>query len=96
MLTVPDRTERPSRSIASGVNLQRCVCVSAWLVGLAMITITLRAAAPKPAVSTDPIRAILDAFRSHRVVALSEGRHGNEQGHPFRLALIATRASPPQ
>jgi len=58
------------------------------VLGLTMVTIALRAAAPEPAVPTDPIRAILDAFRSHRVVALSEGRHGNEQGHTFRLALI--------
>src|SRR6478735_4138288 len=58
------------------------------VLGLAMLAITLRAAAPKPAVPTDPIRAILDAFRSHRVVALGEGRHGNEQAHTFRLALI--------
>jgi hypothetical protein len=41
-----------------------------------------------PAVPVEPIPAILDAFRSHRVVALGEGRHGNEQGHAFRLSLI--------
>ena len=67
---------------------QRRAGVAVWLVGVAMVTITLRAAAPKPALPTDPIRAIVDAFRSHRVVALGEGRHGNEQGHAFRLALI--------
>lgn len=59
-----------------------------WLVGLAIATITLRAAGPKPAEPMDPIPVILDAFRSHRVVALGEGRHGSEQGHRFRLALI--------
>lgn len=42
----------------------------------------------KPAVPVDAITAILDAFRSHSVVALGEGPHGNEQGHAFRLALI--------
>jgi hypothetical protein len=67
---------------------QRCAVITVCLLGLAIVTITLRAAAPKPAVPTDPIHAILDAFRSHRVVALGEGRHGNEQGHSFRLALI--------
>lgn len=36
----------------------------------------------------DPIAGILDAFKAHRVVALGEGDHGNEQGHRFRLALI--------
>jgi hypothetical protein len=42
----------------------------------------------RPAVPVEPIAAILDAFRSHRIVALGEGRHGNEQGHAFRLSLI--------
>lgn len=45
-------------------------------------------AAPRPAVPVDPVTAVLDAFRSHSVVALSEGDHGNEQSHAFRLALI--------
>ena len=40
------------------------------------------------AVRLDPTSVILDAFQSHRVVALGEGPHGNEQGHAFRLALI--------
>ena len=42
----------------------------------------------KPAIPREPIAAILDAFRSHSLVALGEGRHGNEQGHDFRLSLI--------
>jgi hypothetical protein len=42
----------------------------------------------RPAVPVEPIGAILDAFRSHLVVALGEGLHGNEQGHAFRLSLI--------
>ena len=42
----------------------------------------------KPAIPREPIAAILDAFRSHSLVALGEGRHGNEQGHAFRLSLI--------
>ncbi len=41
-----------------------------------------------PAVPIEPITAILDAFKSHDVVALGEGAHGNEQGHRFRLSLI--------
>jgi hypothetical protein len=43
---------------------------------------------PKPAVPLEPIAAILDVFRTHAIVALAEGRHNNEQGHAFRLALI--------
>src|SRR5437762_876195 len=37
---------------------------------------------------TQATTAILDAFRSYSIVALSEGTHGNEQGHGFRLALV--------
>jgi hypothetical protein len=42
----------------------------------------------KLAVPLEPIAAILDAFRTHDVVALAEGGHGNEQAYTFRLALI--------
>jgi hypothetical protein len=42
----------------------------------------------QPATATEPIAAIIDAFRSHSVVALAEGNHGNEQAHRFRLSLI--------
>jgi hypothetical protein len=42
---------------------------------------------PNPAVPLDPIKAILDAFQSHSIVALGEP-HGNEQAAAFRLALI--------
>ena len=45
-------------------------------------------APPRPAVALEPIEAVLEAFRSHAVVALGEGAHGNLQGHDFRLSLI--------
>ena len=41
-----------------------------------------------PAVPIDPITGVLEAFKTHDVVAMGEGDHGNEQGHAFRLALI--------
>lgn len=41
-----------------------------------------------PAVPIEPITGILEMFKTHDVVALAEGSHGNEQGHAFRLALI--------
>jgi hypothetical protein len=65
--------------------------VSGLLFFLATLTAVLSSApqsSPRPAVPLDPIAAILDAFRSHSVVALAEGNHGNEQGHAFRLSLI--------
>jgi hypothetical protein len=40
------------------------------------------------AVRAEPIQGILDAFRTHQIVALGEGMHGNNQAHAFRLALI--------
>ena len=39
-------------------------------------------------VPLEPITAIVRAFETHPIVALGEGRHGNEQGHAFRLRLI--------
>jgi len=42
----------------------------------------------RPAVPLEPIGAIVGAFSSHRIVAMDEGNHGNEQGHAFRLSLI--------
>jgi len=44
--------------------------------------------APRPAVPREPITAIIDTFKTHPLVALGEGSHGNEQGHRFRLSLI--------
>ena len=44
--------------------------------------------APKAAVPLDAVSAVVDAFRSHPIVALGDGAHGNEQAHAFRLSLI--------
>jgi hypothetical protein len=43
---------------------------------------------PTPAVPLEPVGAILDAFRTHPVVALDEGHHTNEPGANFRLKLL--------
>ena len=45
-------------------------------------------AAPKPANPADPATIILNAFRTHPIIALSEGQHWNEQGHAFRASLL--------
>jgi hypothetical protein len=55
------------------------ICLSLSLLG---------AACNRSAVRVEPISGILDAFRSHPIVALGEGLHGNDQAHAFRLALI--------
>jgi hypothetical protein len=44
-----------------------------------------RGARQKPAIPLDPIDGIIAAFRKHKVVALAEGEHGNEQGMPCGL-----------
>jgi hypothetical protein len=36
----------------------------------------------------EPVTAVLNAFRTHRLVALDEGDHNNLQGYAFRMALI--------
>ncbi|HXC97043.1 MAG TPA: hypothetical protein VNU92_15185 [Edaphobacter sp.] len=43
-----------------------------------------QAAEAKP---LDPVDGIIDAFKTHDVVALGEGGHGNEQGAAFRAKL---------
>jgi hypothetical protein len=58
----------------------------AWLTGV-WLTGALYAA-PKPATPADPATIILDAFRTHPIVALSEGHHWNQQGHAFRASLL--------
>jgi imidazolonepropionase-like amidohydrolase len=58
------------------------------LIGWATAAAAQDTAQPRPAVPVDPIAGVMDAFRSHPIVALGEGTHANEQGHKFRLALI--------
>ena len=54
----------------------------------------LSAQNPPPAVPVQPIPALLEAIRSHQVVALGTGAHNNEQGHAFLLSLIRDRGFP--
>lgn len=44
---------------------------------------------PVPAAPVDPITAIIEAFRSHAIVALGNVEfRGNEQSHAFQLSLV--------
>jgi len=53
-----------------------------------------QSAPPRPAVAIEPIKAILDAFRSHSIVALSEGTtHGDEQSTRFGWRSFAIHGS---
>lgn len=67
------------------VKLCLCMC-GVLLLGAAQLASAQQSS--RPAVPIEPISAILDAFRSNPIVALTEGDHGNEQGHAFRLSLI--------
>jgi hypothetical protein len=58
------------------------------LTALALASlVSVQDAVPKPAVPIPAIPAILDAFRSHRIVALCDA-HGNEQAQAFLKALV--------
>ncbi len=57
------------------------VCASATIV------LNAQAFPAQAAVARDPIAAIAEAFKTHRLVAVGDN-HGNVQGHAFRLALI--------
>ena len=46
---------------------------------------------PQPARPVDAVDAVIEACRTHVLVALGEGAHGNEQGHAFRLRLVRDR-----
>jgi len=69
--------------------LLRCSLAVCWMViSTVVVTAGLFPQGERPAVAVDPVDGIVDAFRSHALVALGEGVHGNEQGHAFRLALL--------
>jgi hypothetical protein len=55
--------------------------------GVLALVLTLTPQGPSPAMPVEPIGAILDALRSHPIVALLNS-HGKEQVHSFDLALI--------
>jgi hypothetical protein len=62
------------------------------LAAVAVISVTLKVTAqgaPVPAVPLDANPAIVDSFRSHAVVAVSDGReHGDREGHAFIVSLV--------
>lgn len=59
---------------------------SAWVVALTVLT--AQQPVVPPAVPVEPVSAIVDAFRSHDVVAVSEASHDEEWGYAFLLSLL--------
>jgi hypothetical protein len=58
------------------------------LRGIVAALLISKSAFAAPAIPVDPVIGILDAFKTHDIVALGEGRHGNQQDSDFRLKLI--------
>jgi hypothetical protein len=69
--------------------ISRGALVAAVLVLVLALALPIAGQTPpaRAAQPIEPVEAILDAFRTHSVVALGEA-HGNEQGHAFRLRLL--------
>ncbi len=57
------------------------------LVAVGIVAGFAQPSAPGPAIPTEPVAAIVDAFRSHSVVAVMAG-HGEARGYAFGLSLI--------
>jgi hypothetical protein len=57
------------------------------VIALAAVTAGGHQTAAPPAVPVEAIGGIIDAFRTHQVVALSDA-HRNEQAHAFLLSLV--------
>jgi hypothetical protein len=55
---------------------------------LALCLASAVAAAQQPATPADATTVVLNAFRTHPIVALGEGQHWNLQGHAYRVSLI--------
>jgi hypothetical protein len=53
----------------------------------AFVAVSVGAQEPPPATPIDPVAAIIDAFKTHQVVAISDA-HGNEQNQAFIKSLI--------
>jgi hypothetical protein len=62
--------------------------VGLFAVGIVLLGSTVSTQQPQAQpVPLDPIAVMVDAFRTHDIVAMSDA-HGNEQNHAFRLKLI--------
>src|SRR5262249_50792641 len=62
------------------------MAVIAWI--LAAATLSAQVAPAPSANPVEPVAAIVDAFRTHDVVAVSEASHGEEWGYTFLMSLL--------
>jgi hypothetical protein len=68
--------------------IRRAWPVAAALLALLEASAAGQPAAPRPAMPLEPVTAVIDAARTHDIVALGLGRHNNLQGHAFLLRLL--------
>ncbi len=68
--------------------LSRYICLRAvlWIASSGVLA-AQSTPTPRPAAHREPIATLVDAFRTHPLVALGDN-HGNVQVHEFRLALL--------
>lgn len=85
MLRHPRRT---SLVVSGFSRTLRRLLVSALVLACSMVSIVAQqSTSPPHAVPIEPIAAIVDAFRSHSIVAFSEA-HGNRQMARFELSVL--------
>jgi hypothetical protein len=70
--------------------MRRTTRIAGLLVAVSLLALVLASVTGQApmAVPVEPVSGIIDAFRTHRIVALAEGAHNNEPAHAFRLSLI--------
>jgi hypothetical protein len=65
------------------------LALGCWITFVQCHSVVAQSPTPmKEATPLEPITAVLNAFRTHPLVALDEGDHNNLQGYAFRMALI--------
>lgn len=69
-------------------NMQSIMTAAAALLAAWGVWIPLQGQQFRRENAIEPVAAILDVLRAHRVVALGTGGHNNEQGHRFVMALV--------
>ncbi len=69
-------------------DLVLATAATAYLCAQSPTARLLKQASPGPAAPIEPIPAIIEAFRTHTIVALANIEGGNEQSHAFQLSLI--------
>ena len=69
--------------------LLSCLVLGCWVIFTQChLSVAQSPTSVKDATPLEPVAAVLNAFHTHKIVALDEGDHNNLQGYEFRMALI--------